>query len=88
MKIYYWSPFLSRIATVASVIKSIEAIEDYSKKKVDLSIIDSVGEWKQIPEKTKNIKIIKLYKKSIIEKLPRGGFLRSRFTQLVIFFLS
>jgi len=88
MKIYYWSPFLSRIATVASVIKSIEAIEDYSKKKVDLSIIDSVGEWKQIPEKTKNIKIIKLYKKSIINKLPKGGFLRSRFTQLFIFFIS
>jgi glycosyltransferase involved in cell wall biosynthesis len=88
MKIYYWSPFLSKIATVASVIKSIEAIEDYSEKKVDLSIIDSVGEWEQIPEKTKNIKIIKLYKKSIIEKLPKGGFLRSRFTQLVIFFLS
>ena len=36
MKIYYWSPFLSKIATVASVIKSIEAIEDYSKKKVDI----------------------------------------------------
>ena len=88
MKIYYWSPFLSKIATVSSVIKSIEAIKDYSKKNIDLSIIDSVGEWEQIPEKTKDIKIIKLYKKSIINKLPKGGFLRSRFTQLVIFFLS
>ena len=88
MKIYYWSPFLSKIATVSSVIKSIEAIKNYSKKNVDLSIIDSVGEWEQIQEKTKNIKIIKLYKKSIIKRLPKGGFLRSRFTQLVIFFLS
>ena len=88
MKIYYWAPFLSKIATVTSVIKSIEAIKDYSKKKVDLSIIDSVGEWEQIPEKTKDIKIIKLYKKSIIKKLPKGGVLRSRFTQLIIFFLS
>ena len=88
MKIYYWSPFLSKIATVSSVIKSIEAIKNYSKKNVDLSIIDSVGEWEQISEKTKDIKIIKLYKKSIINKLPKGGFLRSRFTQLVIFFLS
>ena len=88
MKIYYWSPFLSKIATVSSVIKSIEAIKNYSKKNVDLSIIDSVGEWEQIPEKTKDIKIIKLYKKSIINKLPKGGFLRSRFTQLFIFFFS
>jgi len=88
MKIYYWSPFLSKIATVSSVIKSIEAIKSYSNKNADISIIDSVGEWEQIPEKTKNIKIIKLYKKSIINKLPKGGFLRSRFTQLFIFFIS
>ena len=88
MKIYYWSPFLSKIATVSSVIKSIEAIKNYSKENIDLAIIDSVGEWKQIPEKTKDIKIIKLYKKSIINKLPKGGFLRSRFTQLFIFFFS
>ncbi len=88
MKIYYWAPFLSKIATVSSVIKSIEAIKDYSKKNIDLSIIDSVGEWEQIPEKTKDIKIIKLYKKSIINKLPKVGFFRSRFTQLFIFFFS
>jgi glycosyltransferase involved in cell wall biosynthesis len=88
MKIYYWSPFLSKIATVSSVIKSIEAIKSYSKKNTDISIIDSVGEWEQIPEKTKGIKIIKLYKKGIINKLPKGGFLRSRFTQLFIFFIS
>tara|TARA_B100000787_G_scaffold168410_1_gene157112 strand:- start:3841 stop:4980 length:1140 start_codon:yes stop_codon:yes gene_type:complete len=88
MKIYYWSPFLSKIATVSSVIKSIEAIKNYSKENVDLSIIDAVGEWEQIPEKTKDIKIIKLYKKSIINNLPKGGFVRSRFTQLFIFFFS
>ena len=87
MKIYYWSPFLSKIATVSSVIKSIEAIKNYSKKNVDISIIDSVGEWEQIPEKTKGIKVIKLYKKRIIDKLPKGSFLRSRFSQLFIFFL-
>ena len=88
MKIYYWSPFLSKIATVSSVIKSIEAIKSYSNKNPDISIIDSIGEWEQIPEKTKDIKIIKLYKKSIINKLPKGSFLRSRFTQLFIFFIS
>jgi len=88
MKIYYWSPFLSKIATVSSVIKSIEAIKNYSKKNVDISIIDSVGEWEQIPEKTKDIKVIKLYKKRIIDKLPKGSFLRSRFSQLFIFLFS
>jgi len=85
MKIYYWSPFLSKIATVSSVIRSIESIKQYSKKNIKISIIDTVGEWNQIKEKTKNINIISLYKKSFIEKLPKGGFLNSRFTQLFIF---
>ena len=88
MKIYYWSPFLSKIATVSSVIRSIEALKNYSKEDVDISIIDSVGEWEQIENKTKDIKIIKLYNKSIINKLPKGGFFRSRFTQLFIFIFS
>ena len=88
MKIYYWAPFLSNIATVSSVIRSIESIKVYNKKNLEISIIDSVGEWDQIKEKVKDIDVIKLYKKSLIEKLPKGGFLKSRFTQLFIFIYS
>lgn len=88
MKIYYWAPFLSNIATVSSVVKSIESIKVYNKKNLEISIIDSVGEWDQIKEKVKDIDVIKLYKKSLIEKLPKGGFLKSRFTQLFIFIYS
>ena len=88
MKIYYWAPFLSNIATVSSVVKSIESIKVYNKKNLEISIIDSVGEWDQIKEKVKDIGVIKLYKKSLIEKLPKGGFLKSRFTQLFIFIYS
>ena len=48
MKIFYWSPFLSNIATVNSVINSIKSIEFYDrKKKINPIIIDSVGEWSQ-----------------------------------------
>jgi glycosyltransferase involved in cell wall biosynthesis len=88
MKIYYWAPFLSNIATVSSVIKSIESIKTYSKKNIEISIIDSVGEWGEIQAKTKNINIIRLYNKSLINKLPKGSFLKSRFTQLFIFIFS
>ncbi len=88
MKIYYWAPFLSNIATVSSVIKSIEAIKDYNKENIDISIIDSVGEWEKIKEKTNGIKVIRLFKKSLIDKLPKGGFLKSRFTQLFIYIFS
>ena len=88
MKIYYWAPFLSNIATVSSVIRSIESIKLYNKKNLEISIIDSVGEWDQIKEKVKDIGVIKLYKKSLIKKIPKGGFLKSRFTQLFIFIYS
>ena len=88
MKIYYWAPFLSNIATISSVIKSIESIKTYSKKNIEISIIDSVGEWGKVHEKTKNINIIRLYNKSLINRLPKGGFLKSRFTQVFIFCFS
>jgi len=88
MKIYYWAPFLSNIATISSVIKSIESIKSYSKQNIEISIIDSVGEWGQVKEQIKNIKVIRLYNKSFIDKLPKGGFFKSRFTQMFIFFFS
>jgi len=88
MKIYYWAPFLSNIATVSSVIKSIESIKSYNKQNIEISIIDSVGEWGHVEEKIKDIKVIRLYNKSIIDRLPKGGFFKSRFTQIFIFFFS
>ena len=58
MKIFYWSPFISKIATISSTIRSAESILKYSKKEnnVNLAIIDAVGEWAN-------------YKKLIIIKL-------------------
>ena len=46
MKVFYWSPFLSNIATVEAVTKSINSIIMYDKKKeIEPYIIDSTGEW-------------------------------------------
>ena len=88
MKIFYWAPFLSKIATVSSVVSSINSIKKYSKNEVEISIIDSVGEWECIAEKTKGIKIIKLFDKNIYNALPKKGFVKSRFSQIYIFFFS
>ena len=87
MKIFYWSPFLSQIATISSVLRSAESITNYSIKKHSISIIDSVGEWENY-NNLKNIDFIKLYKKSFYNNLPKGGFLKSRFSQLIIFVFS
>ena len=87
MNIFYWSPFLSQIATISSVLRSAESITNYSIKKHSISIIDSVGEWENY-NNLKNINFIKLYKKSFYNNLPKGGFLKSRLSQLIIFVFS
>ena len=88
LKIFYWSPFLSKIATVSSITRSIESIQKYNKKKLDISIIDSVGEWDSIKNKILDVKIIKLYKNSYYNKLPKKGFFQSRLALLFIYFFS
>ena len=86
MKLFYWSPFLSNIATVDSVINSINSLKRYGKKnKYRTYLIDASGEWEQKFEKILGINIIKLYKKKYYELLPKGNFFKSRFSQLIIF---
>ncbi len=86
MKLFYWSPFLSNIATVDSVINSINSLKKYGKDgKYKTFIIDSTGEWQEKMEKISGIDTIKLYKKDYYKTLPKGNFLKSRLSQIVIF---
>ena len=91
MKIFYWSPFISKVATVSSVIRSAESILKYSKSKdsINVAIIDAIGEWtnyRQIIDQ--KIKIINLKKKSIFETLPKKGFFKSRSSYVIIFVIT
>ena len=68
MKIFYWSPFLSKVATTSSVIRSAESIAKYSKKEnnINLAIIDAIGEWEDYKQLVDpKIEIINLSKKKI-----------------------
>ena len=48
MKIFYWSPFFSKIATIQAVIRSAESLIQYEKqKKYDVSIVNAIGEWEE-----------------------------------------
>ena len=44
-KIYYWSPFLSKVATVDAVINSAISLKKYNRKLYDVSIINVFGEF-------------------------------------------
>ena len=46
-KVFYWSPFTSKVATVKSVINSAYSVNKYlNKNSFRATIIDAVHEWK------------------------------------------
>ena len=89
MDIFYWSPFISKVATISSAIRSAESLVKYSKKKVNVSLIDAIGEWEEYKNTIDpKIQIIKLNNKNYYKKLPRGSYIKSRLSYLIIFFLN
>ena len=88
MKIYYWSPFFTNIATIKAVIRSAESLVKFSKKeKNDISLIDAIGEWDEYKNIiNKKIKVIKLSKIKLIDYIPKNSFLKSRLSYIIIFF--
>ena len=91
MKIYYWCPFLTNIATIKSVIKSAKSIIKYStieKEKTEVTILNSCGEWDFLKNNLYNIKINNLIPFNFYKFAPKEGFLQSRFSFLLIFFIN
>ena len=88
-KIFYWSPFFSKVGTVTSVINSAKALQRYSNKKYEVCIIDSIGEWQTLDKQLINgLNFVKIYSFPIYNFLPKGGFVKSRISQIIIFFYS
>ena len=89
--IFYWSPFISKVATIQAVINSAHSINQFSKKNLlKASIIDAVHEWVEYEKllKEKNIELIYLNKKSNLKLIKRDGFFMSRLLFVYIFFKS
>ena len=87
-KVYYWSPFISRVATVRAVIRSAESLKKYSKNAYEPYIINSVGEWFEYESelKDKNIKLINFSKSNLIKNKKYQGYINSRLLYWYIFF--
>lgn len=77
-RIFYWSPYLGRVATIRSVINSMIGLSNF-KKKFSISLIDCYGEWDSHFKNLKEnkINIYKLQNK-IKFKIDSYGFLLSR----------
>ena len=87
-KILYWSPFTSKVATIKSVINSVDAVNKYLNEKYRAIIIDAVNEWNDYKEELsqKNIELIHLNKNSKFNSFKKDGFIKSRIAYLYIFF--
>ena len=88
MIIYYWCPFLTHVATVDAVRNSIKSIKKFRKDKDKIIIINSCGEWDFNLNDKNDFDVIDLQKKNFHKNLPKTGFLKSRISFLIIFFLS
>ena len=86
ISIFYWSPYLGKVATIRSVINS--AISFQNHKKI-ISIIDCFGEWKYFKKKFKKNKIKIIQLQNLIKfKTNTYGFFKSRFVYITTFFLT
>ena len=86
MKIFYWGPYISKVATVKAIIESAKSLKKYSKKKIDLSLINVFGEWSDF--KDEEINIINLNNKKVQTKKEIVGFIKSRIHFFLIWFIS
>ena len=89
-KIFYWSPYLSNVATIKNVLNSAMSIKKYNKKSLNISIIDVVGEWSKYEKEIQALKInlIKMPGFKLDKFLPIEGFLKSRTVFFLIFFFK
>jgi glycosyltransferase involved in cell wall biosynthesis len=90
MKLYYWSPFFSNVATEKAVVNSIESVIKFSKKKISPYLLDVIGEWDSEKKKiqNKNIFIKDVLDLKLIKYLPKYGFFKSRLSYVIVLLLS
>jgi len=90
MKIFYWSPFFSKIATITAVLNSAKSLIKYQTQNTySVSIINAIGEWDDYKKSTeKNIFFKDLTKKNFTKLIPKSGFLKSRLSYIFIFLYS
>ena len=88
-KILYWSPFLTKIATIQSVLNSATILKKENKK-LDIYIINCVGEWEGYKEQilSNNLKVINLINFNLHKYLPKTGYLQSRISLIIISIVS
>ena len=89
VRVYYWSPFIDKVATTKAVLNSVLSMNTYSKKKFEGIIINVFGEWLNYnSNRNSSIKFYDLNNFNFLKKFSSRGFIKSRLKYLLIFILS
>jgi glycosyltransferase involved in cell wall biosynthesis len=83
MKVYYWSPHTSYVATIKAVYNSALSLTKYNKENPIVKIINANGEWDSFINK--GISLVNLNKKCAFKTYPRVGYFFSRVSYIYIF---
>ena len=67
--VYYWCPYISKVATIRAVIKSAESLKRYSKNNFEPVILNVAGEQNYFRdnENELKLKIINLTNSKILD---------------------
>jgi len=87
-KIFYWSPYLSNVATIRNVVNSAYSLNKYDKISFRAYILDVFGEWDTKKKELFEKKIEYLKVSNFKINLPISGFFKSRFLSILIYFSS
>jgi glycosyltransferase involved in cell wall biosynthesis len=89
--IFVWSPFTSKVGTINNVVNSSYSLIKFSKSKnFNIKLINVFGEWNDLSSEIekKGIKTIKLNSAKFINQWNKEGFIKSRFSYILIFIFS
>ena len=87
INVFYWSPYLSKVATINNVINSAISLTRYNKD-YKISLLEIIGEWKFAKNDLSkhNIKVEKLTNLEISS--DKVGFLKSRLYFIYLFIIN
>ena len=89
-KIFYWSPYLSNVATIRNVINSALSLKKYNYNSYDVSLLDTMGEWKLHKEEIiqNKVHIKKINNLNLNFDLNKSGYFKSRLYFIFIFIFN
>ena len=89
-QVYYWSPFVSKVATATAVINSAYSLNRYSNNEFAAIIIDVMNEWRDYKNDIlkKKISLLRINQYPFFNVFNNYGFIKSRLTYIYIFLRS